>query len=167
MVSTSKKAVVDYWETRQDESGLGVDWSEALDRCWRCGYEARLERCHIVPASLGGLDEPSNLVLLCKRCHQEAPNFDDPKYMWIWIRAHATSMYDTYWSLRGADEFEKMFGRQPFKGLDESSIDPKTAKEAVASAMRLASFHFGQGRLNPATIACVLHRVEQELMSDS
>jgi 5-methylcytosine-specific restriction endonuclease McrA len=63
---------------REDECGLGVDWADARNRCWRCGREARLELCHIVPASRDGLRKSSNLVLLCKRCHKEAMNVSDP-----------------------------------------------------------------------------------------
>lgn len=70
--------VVDYWSAREDECGLGVDWADARNRCWRCAREARLELCHIVPASRDGLRKSSNLVLLCKRCHKEAMNVSDP-----------------------------------------------------------------------------------------
>ena len=41
-IKTSVKDIVDYWEGKQDESGLSVDWEEAEERCWRCGYEKRL-----------------------------------------------------------------------------------------------------------------------------
>src|SRR5262249_7661154 len=69
-------------QCREDECGLGVDWSEAEERCWRCGYKSSLQKCHIVPDSLGGAARPSNLVLLCCRCHREAPNVADPRFMW-------------------------------------------------------------------------------------
>ena len=58
---TTKKQIVNYWASRVDESDLGVDWCDALDRCWRCAIETkRLERCHIIPKSLGGSDDKSN-----------------------------------------------------------------------------------------------------------
>jgi hypothetical protein len=56
--------IVDYWRQREDECGLGVDWSEAGHRCWRCGYRSVLHRCHIVPDSRYGEYIASNLVLL-------------------------------------------------------------------------------------------------------
>lgn len=71
-IKTSQKAIIDYWIKHQDEGELGVDWAEAHERCWRCGYKSRLERCHIIPSSLGGTDNPCNLILLCHRCHKEA-----------------------------------------------------------------------------------------------
>jgi len=33
-----------------------------------------VERCHLVPHALGGADSPANLVLLCGRCHRDAPD---------------------------------------------------------------------------------------------
>lgn len=33
-----------------------------------------LQRCHIIPKSLGGLDTADNLFLMCKECHDLAPN---------------------------------------------------------------------------------------------
>jgi len=64
-IKTKKRDIVDYWSKIKDECLLSVDWSEAETRCWRCGYQKRLQRCHIIPNSLGGKDTPSNLVLLC------------------------------------------------------------------------------------------------------
>ncbi len=47
-IKTTKKQIVDYWMEHADEGGLSVDFSEAEQRCWRCGCERGLERCHIV-----------------------------------------------------------------------------------------------------------------------
>ena len=70
-IKTTIPEIVDYWFSRVYEGDLSVDASEAHERCWRCGYQTKLERCHIIPHSRGGADEPSNLVLLCKKCHLE------------------------------------------------------------------------------------------------
>jgi hypothetical protein len=63
-IKTKASEIVQYWEVNTSECGLGVDFAEAHERCWRCGYKLPLERCHIIPASLGGEDTPSNYVLL-------------------------------------------------------------------------------------------------------
>ena len=55
-IRTTIPEIVDYWAKHTGECGLSVDFAE---------------RCHIVPASLGGEDTPSNFVILCKRCHLE------------------------------------------------------------------------------------------------
>ena len=40
-ITASIDKIVTYWEQRQDECGLAVDWSEARERCWRCGEKPR------------------------------------------------------------------------------------------------------------------------------
>lgn len=47
---------------KQEEIGLSIDWVDTHERCWRCGYKKPLERCHIIPDSLGEKDEvnPNN-----------------------------------------------------------------------------------------------------------
>ena len=39
-IKTSRKQIIEYWETCQDECELSVDWAEAEERCWRCGCES-------------------------------------------------------------------------------------------------------------------------------
>ncbi|MCW2994324.1 MAG: hypothetical protein JWQ18_1819 [Conexibacter sp.] len=103
-IQTKKAAIAQYW-LDTDEGLARLPRNEAanwdLPACFACGFSgtddddavaewklwnrAVLERCHLVPAALGGSDEPSNLVLLCRRCHQDAPNVADPTYMLDWI----------------------------------------------------------------------------------
>lgn len=71
---------------------------------------AKLERCHIVPDSLGGEDTPSNFVILCRRCHLDNPNVADPEIMWDWLRAYGVPLYDTFWTIQGMDEYKKIYG---------------------------------------------------------
>ena len=61
-IKTTIAEAVDYWSRHQSECGLSVDWAEAHERCWRCGCERDIERCHIVPDALGGPDAPENIV---------------------------------------------------------------------------------------------------------
>jgi hypothetical protein len=159
----SFQEIVDYWTAREDECGLAVDWSEAHERCWRCGYKSRLQRCHIVPGSQGGPYDSSNLVLLCRRCHREAPNVNDPRFMWIWMRTTCVPFYDLYWTTRGVHEFEKMFGRKPFSSPDFKAVSEKEALELLRKEMRKATIHFGEGRLNPSTIASIFALLEERL----
>lgn len=111
-IKTTIAQAVDYWSRRIDECGLSVDWAEADTHCWRCGCEKHLERCHIVPDSLGGKDTPENIVLLCKRCHAEGPNVTDPDIMWDWIKAYNVPFYETFWQIRGAKEYEFIYKKK-------------------------------------------------------
>jgi 5-methylcytosine-specific restriction endonuclease McrA len=87
---------VDHWSSKVYEGDLGVDWSEATIRCWRCGHVRGLEQCHIIPAQFGGADTTDNIVPLCKRCHSEAPDVNDPRAMWDWIRETRATFYDCF-----------------------------------------------------------------------
>lgn len=155
-IKTSKKDIVDYWFSIVDECEISVDASEAHERCWRCGYENSLERCHIVPEALGGKDEPSNLILLCHRCHLENPNIADKDIMWDWLRAYSTSFYDTYWLKQGMKEYEFIYGKSVEQELeDRSIIDVSKFNRIVGEQLLNTTYHFGQPYLNSATLAGV------------
>ena len=106
---TSVKKIVSYWVNNPNkvcETELNFDWSEAETHCWACGdnkyskseKKSKLERCHIIPHSLGGKDTPSNYVLLCNMCHIESPDSTNPNDIWDWIKSKYIpfSFYGTY-----------------------------------------------------------------------
>lgn len=78
---TTVRAICEHWCGTTHPSKASC---ELCAICWRC-YGSRPERCHIVPDSLGGPDIPSNYVLLCNRCHLDAPDVRDPHEMLRWI----------------------------------------------------------------------------------
>jgi len=162
-IKTSIEDIVEYWESRADETELSVDFSEAKILCWRCAQERKLQRCHIVPESLGGADEPSNLVLLCGQCHAEAPNVDDPTFMWDWLRVHATSFYGMYWYERGLREYEFIYKRKAFENMNDIQENYVQFTAALKKYFRKSSIHWGQGRANPSTLAWVIRQAELEM----
>ena len=156
-IKTTKKEIVNYWTSKQDEVGLSVDWSEANERCWRCGYNKQLERCHIIPDSLGGKDEPSNLVLLCKRCHIESPNVEDKNFMWDWIRAYGTPFYDTFWKIRAQKEYEFIYGKSYMQELkDRDILSDSDLRRYWNTDIGKTSIHYGHPWYNTSTDAGVL-----------
>jgi len=160
-IKTTIKEAIDYWHEHMAWCDFNnVDWLEASTHCWRCGCEKNLERCHIVPDALGGKDEPSNIVLLCKRCHAEGPNVADSEIMWDWIHAYAVPFYETLWMFRGMKEYEFIY-RKNIKSelkaiLDAAEITDEVdelMEVSLQSAMEEASTHFGQPYFNVATVA--------------
>lgn len=161
-IKTPLSEIIAYWR-HVDEGGLSVDWAEAESHCWRCGYKKDLERCHIIPDSLGGKDEPSNLVLLCKRCHAEGPNVTDPEIMWDWIRAYGVPHYETFWPIRGMKEYQFIYHKTINQELADilkcAGVDPdseeveETVKTYIQEMFQQASFHFAQPYFNTATTA--------------
>lgn len=160
-IKTTHKQIIDYWETIVDYEDLGANFEEAHERCWRCGYKSTLHRCHIIPDSLGGEDAPSNLVLLCNRCHREAPNIDNAEFFWDWLIAQrdlSYKLYDSYWTFRGMKEYEDIYKETITTTAKNCGLDADEVKEYILDRTISAktTVHFGEGRLNPATIAGIL-----------
>jgi 5-methylcytosine-specific restriction endonuclease McrA len=151
-ITTKHEEIVKYWVSKVSECDLSIDWSEAHERCWRCGYEAGLERCHIVPQSLGGGDIPENYVLLCNTCHHEAPNINDKEFFWDWLKAHATSFYDTYWTMRSMKEYEFIYKVKIEEELIKYNVtDTEFCVFLKTVGLNQCSFHYGHTRLNVST----------------
>ena len=165
-IKTTKKQIVDYWAEHVSEAGLSIDFSEADKRCWRCGCQRTLERCHIVPDSLGGEDTPSNFVLLCKRCHLDNPNVADPQIMWDWLHAYAVPFYDTFWQLQGAEEYEKIYSvslNDEFRARGLTAENEREFQELLQKQISKTSYHFGDPHLNIATLAGLYRMAFKEL----
>lgn len=99
---TTRASIARYWVSAEGRRR----WPEAITdfgepSCMACGYfchywdEGRsvdtrwnqakgLERAHIVAASAGGPDVPSNYILLCAKCHAAAPMTRDEQVMFAW-----------------------------------------------------------------------------------
>ena len=135
-----KSEILAYWVKDgrlEREHGIWLDWGEPS--CWACdfGWEGRydivrpkdtleeifqlwdrapLQRCHIVPGSLGGNDRPENLVLLCAECHDLAPDVTDPKMIFKWMRAQSCWKRRTLKLKQAVEDFG-------LGELDENSLD--------------------------------------------
>ena len=69
------------------------DWDTDWNMCWCCGHSTiHLQKCHLTPRSLGGSDDPSNIVPLCSLCHDKAPDVLDPQVMIDWIKDNQNSL---------------------------------------------------------------------------
>lgn len=159
-IKTTAVEIIDYWSHRVYEGDLSVDWSEAHERCWRCAHKTKLERCHIIPHASGGEDSPSNLVLLCKRCHLENPNVVDPEIMWDWLRAYQTSFYDTFWIVQGFEEYKKIYHQDFLEQLQQFGItEVEQVKSLMGEKMRGSIRHFGEPHFNKATVAGILRMI--------
>jgi 5-methylcytosine-specific restriction endonuclease McrA len=107
----SKAQIFSHWKDRFWDMGIFIDWGEPS--CWACGfhygtkYDVKspgeswnrildgweripLQRCHIIPRPLGGADEPSNLFLMCRECHDLQPNTAVPEIFFEWVRAQSS-----------------------------------------------------------------------------
>lgn len=171
-IKTTIHEAVEYWSQYIDECDLSVDWSEAQSHCWRCGCQRNLERCHIIPDSLGGSDEPSNIVLLCKRYHAEGPNVSEPEIMWDWIKAYKVTFYETFWSIRGMHEYQFIYKKTLYEEIEDilseagvvydETVDD-ILKQILSVVGKKVSVHFGQPYINTATVAGLYRMMLKEL----
>ena len=157
----SPEQIADYWSTRVDESYLNFYWSEAHERCWRCGTRNSLQRCHIVARTLGGTDGPENLVILCSSCHADSPDVDDPEIMWDWIKAYQAAHPDLFWVQQGIREYEYIYHRTFMDDLaflvdlgTQVNLD-NPVQDMWENAGNLIR-HFGMSHTSPATFAGVM-----------
>lgn len=73
-----------WWGTKYDNKNPDAPLTE-IKKIWN---EVKpLQRCHIIPKSLGGNDETSNLFLMCRECHDRAPNTISRETFIRWAKA--------------------------------------------------------------------------------
>lgn len=153
-IKTTKQEIIDYWIQYIDECDMNFDWAEANKICWRCGCERNLQRCHIIPDSLGGPDEPSNLILLCAECHEQAPNVEDKQIMWDWIKSFHSPFYNTFWQTESFEEYKRIYKKSFYDELSERNI---ITDHAIIEFKNLkcgrTSYHFGHPLGNISTFA--------------
>ena len=123
-----------YWIQRIDECDMGCDWDEAHKRCWRCGMKRALQKCHIIPKSLGGKSSGENLIPLCSECHDEAPDVLDSTAMWSWIkRTHST--------FHGTLKADRAIKLALELGANPELFDSERLRELLRTS---SGVHFGQ-----------------------
>ena len=97
----TKWLLAQHWQASPDRNTYAPMLDDLADPCcFVCGWysehwvkvtpkasweRATLERAHIVPRSLGGSDDASNVILLCSPCHRDSPDWHDPSAMARWI----------------------------------------------------------------------------------
>jgi 5-methylcytosine-specific restriction endonuclease McrA len=140
-IRTRKAEIARYWsDTRAGLERLPENCAiggELEPCCFACGFDAvrcdvssegwdgwetaALDRCHLVPRALGGDESPSNLVLLCRPCHRDAPNVGDPSYMLRGI-TERESWFEHMWTfIRSA--FERADLRSTVNTFSRAELD--------------------------------------------
>lgn len=122
----------------------------------------------------GGEDAPSNIVLLCKRCHVDGPNVTDPEIMWDWIRSYGVPFYDTFWGVIGRKEYKFIYKKSVVQELEgilasaglkyDAAVENKI-KEILDEVIDGAGIHFGHPYFNAATMAGINRMMLKRLAS--
>lgn len=170
----SKSKIFEYWKERLAELGFFIDWGEP--GCWVCGYHyddkydvknpqadwnetlkawnaIPLQRCHIVPRSLGGTNNPDNIFLMCKECHDLAPNTAIPKIFLEWAR-------NQNWHKRDAAKILAACALYNLDSEDQASIFElmsssefvKWSKDKLGSHLPQSGYASITSRITPASL---------------
>lgn len=122
----TKAEIFNYWKDKISEMGIFIDRGEPS--CWACGFHyddkydlkkgdapletilecwnnIPLQRCHIVPRSLEGKDTVDNLFLLCRECHDLAPNTIYPEIFLEWAKNQCSYKREMFRVNQAMDSF--------------------------------------------------------------
>lgn len=151
-MKTTKVQIWRYWMEHRpiNERHLNFNWYEGNSHCWNCGYKMKkLERCHIIPAALGGMDIPSNYVLLCKHCHNEAPDVGYPEAIWMWIYSKGGHKGKGYYSSKAMDLLREREGvdfgelAEVYGGVEELTKEVFNIVSDHRGRIKLTSYYYG------------------------
>lgn len=131
--------------------------------CFACGWfserwikatpkasweRATLERAHIIPSSLGGFDDASNIILLCAPCHRDAPDWPDPIEMARWIAdrpergsKEIADFGDWFNALKQAPEFAALMAELEADPEIPDEVAVERIKAMLWESTRKASLH--------------------------
>ncbi|WP_169729517.1 HNH endonuclease signature motif containing protein [Azovibrio restrictus] len=181
----SKADIFEYWKERLFKHGLLIDWCEPS--CWVCGfsygtkYDIRrsdaswdeiyecwermpLQRCHIVPRSLGGADTVENLFLMCRECHDTAPNTNIPEIFFEWSRSQHWQKREHAKVIQALEAFSvPKRDYRKFMRTMESPLFQEWMQDKIGLHWPQSNYAPRSSRLTPATIVgLVVHYFRQQ-----
>jgi len=175
----SKWKIAQYWNESRRRSDFAPHLVLDEPCCFACGWfserwrqatpqaswqRAGLERAHIVPRSLGGPDDVSNLLLLCRPCHRESPDWVDPEQMarWTATREERPSReVETLMAWFSAAESVPDFQDALAAVVMEEGASERVS-ELIRDLLGRAGTHFGVG-FSQGTRVAVLQAAADEL----
>lgn len=150
MIKTTKNEISEYWQE------LKPDYKLSSTHCWRCGIKKRLDRCHIQANAIDGIDHPKNFVLLCKHCHIDSPNVENPEFIWEWLDHYRNRSESDLWFHLGVREYNDLYDCDLYEVIKDNQSE---FEKLFSSEIKKATRHFGQPAINPASVAGVIREV--------
>ena len=162
-----KLEIAIYW-SEQKVNFYGLDHNEPA--CFACGYwtkhwgegksawdHASLERAHILARSAGGDNDVSNIVLLCRECHDAAPMTRDRDAFIRWILQRESFLIKRFHAvIKECEAIGLTLGRL----AEHASVRQGTADFLREAKAIDAGIHaFSTSTLSPATMALILDRL--------
>lgn len=169
--------IAEYWASAEGAKRWLVCIDLGEPSCMACGYYAKhwdkpktpnqrwndckLDKAHIIALSAGGANEPSNYLMLCSRCHADAPMTNNEKAMFRWCDRRRSYVDVRLQSFKDAIEDADI-------SIDDlmklQSIEPDRLQELMHNKGKslAAGTHFSEG-MSHATMAAVLKSIIEEL----
>ena len=109
-------------------------------------------RSFVIPSSANGKDEPCNYVLLCRTCHENAPNCISPDIMWDWLNSNKFYCYDTYKGQEIINEYKRIYNKDLVLEIETlfHNNDELFYKLLDENIMKV-KLHIGNGGINIST----------------
>ena len=137
----TKKSIYEYWHCGEGRRQLllhGIELENQHDifgktkfDCFACGDILKIQRCHILAKTLGGLDDASNLHLLCSKCHVESEFITVERY-WVWLK----HMLSEQWQ----EATEHLYQRRKKSGYNEKEVLEAYKKNGIQGALAYMSY---------------------------
>ncbi|WP_206669725.1 HNH endonuclease [Paenibacillus luteus] len=176
MTMPTKAQIFEHWMDWLDKRGF--DWGEPC--CWACKRDFNdtydlnkpsatreeiiknwertpLQRCHIIARQFGGEDIPDNLFLMCKSCHDRAPNTKSRGAFLDWVEKQ------DYTSLVQEDIMREL---RNFELLDliDNVGEMLADKELMKRFFNNSGFHMNQARGgSEITLSSIFVQIAEEL----
>lgn len=135
-----------WWDDKYDIKNTNITWND-IKKAWN---KVPLQRCHIIPRSLGGTEDASNLFLMCRECHDLAPNTTSREQFFKWVEKQnwavrvgkiITDELNTY-DVKD-DEYENLINilnSQEFKRWMRDNIGLHFNQEGKGAKLTVSSF---------------------------
>ncbi|MFC9741217.1 HNH endonuclease [Streptomyces noursei] len=181
MAVPRKWEIAQFWEQNRNRDEFAPWLSLDEPCCFACGWfserwveksprarwgRTRLERAHIVPRSLGGPDTADNLLLLCRPCHEDSPDWPDPRQMARWIATRAerpSKELETFQAwCAAASEVPELVDAVASVATEQHAQERVT--DLLQGLMTQAGTHFAVG-ISPGTRVAVLRTAAERISS--
>jgi hypothetical protein len=176
MTMPTKAQIFEHWMEWLDRRGM--DWGEPC--CWACKRDFNikydlnkpsatrediiknwervpLQRCHIIARQFGGEDIPENLFLMCKSCHDRAPNTKSREAFLDWVERQdytALVQEDIMRELRNFELLDRI------GDVNEMLADRELMKRFFSNS----GFHMNQARGgSEITLSSIFVQIAEEL----
>ncbi|MGW3007291.1 HNH endonuclease [Streptomyces sp. NPDC001219] len=181
MAIPSKWDIAQFWEQSENRDDFAPYLSLGEPCCFACGWfserwekatpqaswrRATLDRAHIVPRSLGGSEAADNLLLLCRPCHEDSPDWADPRQMARWIATRSerpSKELETFQAWFAAATEVPEF-RDAVASFSTEEGAEERLKDLLRGLMGEAGTHFAVG-ISPGTRVAVLRTAAERISS--